>query len=131
MELQTRLRICIVDDNPRLRFGLKRLLSREEDMTVIAEAESVADARKVFESGKANMFVVDLSLGSESGFDLIRYLKQRDPAVCVVVLSWHNESAYRERSIELGAQAYVVKSESPVALIAKLRGVCKEPVHRS
>lgn len=125
MEVSTRLKICIVDDNARLRAGLRRLLAREDDMTVVAEAESIAEAREVAVRGDANMFIVDLGLGKDSGFDLIRLLRNHDPQICVVVLSWHNESAYRRRSVELGAHAYVVKSDPPTSLIATLRDVCE------
>lgn len=125
MEVSTRLKICIVDDNSRLRAGLGRLLAREEDMTVVAEAESIAEARDVARSGKANMFIVDLGLGKDSGFDLIRLLRNHDPELFVVVLSWHNESVYRRRAAELGAHAYVVKSDPPTSLIATLRDVCE------
>lgn len=123
MESRPRLNICLVDDNPRLREGLRRLLEREEDMDVVAEAATIADARAVFDGGKANMYVVDLGLGKDSGFDLIRQMKRRDPEICIVVLSWHNETAYRRRSIELGAHAYVVKSDPPTVLISTLRNV--------
>lgn len=128
MEFLRRLNICIVDDNPRLRAGLRRLFDREEDMEVVAEAATIAEARIVFDEGRANMYVVDLGLGKDSGFDLIRQLRHRDPEICIVVLSWHNESAYRTRSVELGAQAYVVKSDPPTALISTLRGVCRPQV---
>ncbi|NNF03502.1 MAG: response regulator transcription factor [Rhodothermales bacterium] len=124
MEVSTRLRICLVDDNPRLRAGLRRLLSKESDMTVVAEAGSIAEARDVMRRAVANMFVVDLGLGDESGFDLIRLLRNHDPRLPVVVLSWHSESVYRMRSLELGANAYVVKSDPPTALVATLREVC-------
>ena len=119
------MNICIVDDNPRLRAGLRRLLTRQPDMTVVAEAASIAEARDVFRSGEVNMFIVDLGLGKDSGFDLIRFLRNSDPDVCVVVLSWHNESAYRRKSVELGAHAYVVKSDPPTTLISTLRSVCE------
>lgn len=128
MEVSTRLKICIVDDNSRLRAGLRRLLTREEDMAVVAEAESLAEAQKVFERGGANVYIVDLGLGKDSGFDLIRYLRNRNPEVCVVVLSWHNESAYRCRSVELGAHAYVVKSDPPTTLISTIRDVCEQRI---
>lgn len=125
MEVSTRLRICIVDDNDRLRAGLRRLLAREQDMEVVAEAESIAEAREVFKRGVANLYVVDLGLGRDSGFDLIRFLRNSDPDICVVVLSWHNESAYRRKSVEMGAHAYVVKSDPPTTLISTLRSVGK------
>ena len=125
MEVSSHLRICIVDDNSRLRAGLRRLLDREEDMSVIAEAESIADALSVSEDGRSNMYIVDLGLGDDSGFDLIRQLRLRVPDACLVVLSWHNEAAYRRRAMELGAHAYVAKSDPPTSLISTLRDVCE------
>lgn len=131
MEFRPRLNICLVDDNPRLKEGLRRLIDREEDMEVVAEAATIAEARVVYEEGRANMYVVDLGLGKDSGFDLIRQLKHHDPEICIVVLSWHTETAYRRRSIELGAHAYVTKSDPPTVLISTLRGVCQSQVATS
>jgi DNA-binding NarL/FixJ family response regulator len=123
MDTTSPLRICIVDDNPKLRLGLRRLLEREPDMSVAGEADSIADAKSLAAGGEVDLYVVDLGLGKDSGFDLITWIREHAPEAGVVVLSWHNEYAYKRRSLELGAHAYVAKSDPPTTLVSTLRNV--------
>ena len=64
-------RILIVDDHPVVRLGIAQLISEEPDLTVTADAETSTDAMKKLSEGGLDMTIVDLSLGSGSGLELI------------------------------------------------------------
>lgn len=115
--------IFIVDDNATLRLGLRRLIERESDLEVIGEAESISETKHAIAEDLADCYIVDLGLGHDNGLDLIALIKSERPDTDVIVLSWHNEYVYRKRSIEAGADAYVVKSDSPTSLIDTIRSL--------
>ena len=67
--------------------------------------------------------MVDISLKSGSGLELIKQMKASHPDVAIVVLSMHDESLYAERALRSGASGYVVKRETPKKVIAAIRRV--------
>jgi DNA-binding NarL/FixJ family response regulator len=67
--------------------------------------------------------IIDLSLGGESGLDLIRRIGQQHPNVAMIVLSMHDEHVYAERSIRAGARGYVMKRESTKRVVDAIHRV--------
>lgn len=102
------LRILIVDDHPAMRQGIAMLLSRR-GFLVAGEAERKHDALALAASLQPDLAVVDLSLKSESGIDLITEL--RDMGIPSVVYSMHEEPHYVKRAFAAGARGYATKSE--------------------
>jgi DNA-binding NarL/FixJ family response regulator len=117
------LRVVVVDDHPIVRKGLVDLFGDERDMTVCGQAGTVADAMAVVASTRPDVVLVDLSLGSESGLDLVAGLAKAYPAVRTLVLSGHDERLYAERALRAGALGYIMKDESASGLLAAVRRV--------
>lgn len=116
------VRVLLVDDHPIVRYGFARLLGAEPDMLVCAEA---VDARTAFEAlaKEPDIAVVDITLGSESGIDLIKQLVERAPSVRVLVVSIHDELLYAERALRAGAAGYVMKHEATDKIVHAIRTV--------
>ena len=64
-------KVMIVDDHPIVREGIRRLIEKEPGLTVVAEAEDAHEALALIEETRPDILVLDLSLKSTSGFDLI------------------------------------------------------------
>ena len=116
-------RIVIVDDHPMVREGLKGRLSLEPDLEVCGEAEEVVSAVQLIEQAAPDLAVVDVSLGSGSGIDLIRRLRARDCQVPVLMLSMYEENLYADRALRAGAMGYVSKNASSKTIIDAVRHV--------
>jgi DNA-binding NarL/FixJ family response regulator len=116
------IRVLLVDDHPIVRYGFTRLLAAEADLVVCGEA---VDARAAIDgiAAKPDVVVVDISLGSTSGIDLIRELKVQLPAVHVLVVSMHDELLYAERALRAGASGYVMKHEAIDKIVRAIRVV--------
>jgi DNA-binding NtrC family response regulator len=84
MSLQS-VRVLLVDDDPRVRMTLARVLMRRGCQ--VAEADSVAGARGALDGAPFDVIVTDLGLGDGSGFDVIAHARRLDPRTPVVVLS--------------------------------------------
>lgn len=117
------IRVLVVDDHPIVRRGLVDLLAEAPDMTVCGQAGTVADAAKVAAATHPDVAVVDLTLGAESGLDLLALLATATPPVRVLVLSAHDESLYAERALKAGALGYVMKDRPATELLAAVRTV--------
>lgn len=131
MTTTRKARILIVDDHPLVRSGLRRLIEFEDDLEVAGEACDTSDALKMIEHVQPDVAVVDISLKNGSGIELIKQIKNRYPAVKVLVSSMHDESLYAERTLRAGALGYVNKEEPGNVMIDAIRQVLRGEIHLS
>lgn len=124
-------KVLLVEDHPTMREGLIRVIEREADLTVCGGAETIQQALEMIESSKPDIVVVDVSLGDQSGIELIKDIKVRHPRLPVLVHSMHDESMYAERSLRAGAKGYVSKKEPPQKLLRAIREVIRGEIFLS
>lgn len=115
--------IFIVDDHPMMREGLAQIISRESDLGVCGEAEDAAEAIEQIIKLKPSLAIVDITLRSGNGLELIKDLQIRAPSVPVLVISMHDESLYAERVLRAGGRGYIMKQEGGKKLMAAIRQV--------
>lgn len=116
-------RILIVDDHPMMRDGLRQLIANEPDLEVCAEADDAPTALEFAASAKPDIAVVDITLRSTNGLELIKDLKIRSPDTAVLALSMHDESLYAERVLRAGGRGYIMKQEGGKKIIEGIRRV--------
>jgi DNA-binding NarL/FixJ family response regulator len=116
-------RVFIVDDHPMMREGLAQLISQEQDLTVCGEAEDVAEALQKIGELKPDLALVDITLRSTNGLELIKDLRIRTPGTAVLVISMHDESLYAERVLRAGGRGYIMKQEGGKKLMTAIRHV--------
>ncbi|MDP2136485.1 MAG: response regulator transcription factor, partial [Candidatus Didemnitutus sp.] len=104
-----KIRIFLVDDHPLVREWLGQLLAGEQDFEVVGHAEEAITALAAMRDAPPDIAIVDLSLRTGSGLDLIKDLRAQMSAVKVIVLSMHEELAQVERALRAGAAGYVMK----------------------
>jgi DNA-binding NarL/FixJ family response regulator len=116
-------RILVVDDHPLVREWLTNLIDQTPDLTVCGEAGDAKAALEAISRTRPDLAIIDLSLGGESGIDLIRAIREQFPSVTMVVLSMHDERVYGERSIRAGARGYIMKRESSTKVVEAIQQV--------
>lgn len=131
MEKEWRKRIYIVDDHPIVRRGFTQLINQEGDFTVCGEAEDVQPALKGILDLKPDLVILDISLKSGSGIDLIKSVKDFLPDLPMLVVSMHDEFLYGERAIRAGAKGYLMKQEADEVIIRAIHHVLKGGVYLS
>ena len=100
-----RCRIVIVDDHPIVRKGLTELINGEPDMTVCGESDTAAGGLERIRVDRPDVAIVDLSLGMDSGLQLVKQLDASLPDVRVLILSMHEETLHAERALAAGRAA--------------------------
>ncbi|MFW6038905.1 MAG: response regulator [bacterium] len=124
-------RVLIVEDHPAMRRGLADTIRDEPDLTVCGEVGSSAEALHAIEQELPDVTLIDLSLGHESGLDLVKQLAAQHPECRMLVVSRHDEEIYAERSLQAGALGYVSK-EAPIdQVIEAIQRVARGRVHLS
>lgn len=111
-------RILLIDDHEVVREGLKKICRKQYDPVQFGEAGSSAAALAMVGEQKWDIAILDISLGSRSGLEVLKELRAIQPRMPVLVLSMHAESQYARRAIKAGAAGYVTK-DTPQAELAK------------
>ena len=124
-------RVLIIDDHSVLREGLAMVLNQEPDLQVCGEAADAPEAIQAVTALQPDAMIVDLSLTSGSGLELIKDIKAQHPDVPMLVLSLHDEELYAERVLRAGARGYIMKRASTAELLAALRKVLSGDVYLS
>jgi DNA-binding NarL/FixJ family response regulator len=124
-------RILVVDDHAILRDGLARVINRESDLAVCAEAEDAPQALEQAQKSKPDLALVDISLEGMNGIELTKALRSRYPNLFILVISMHKESLYAERALMAGANGYIMKREGGSRLLSAVRQVLKGQIYLS
>lgn len=126
-----RFRVLLVDDHPLVRRGIADVIAREDDLEVCGEAADVTEALSAVERTAPDLVLVDLTLKSGHGIELIEKIKAQDARIKTLVSSMHDETLFAERVLQAGAMGYLTKQESPETLIGAIRQVLRGEVYLS
>ena len=122
--------VMIVDDHPIIREGLTHLLNLHEELHVCCTAGSAEEALAEM-ACQPDMAIVDLSLHTNSGLDLVRTLRQQHPDLAILVLSMHDEALFAERALRAGANGYLMKLEATEHIMSAIHEVLAGNVYLS
>jgi DNA-binding NarL/FixJ family response regulator len=117
------IKVLLVDDHPLVREGLVNLISQQADLQICGEAGNEPQALELIRTIRPDVAIVDISLETGSGIELIKSIKAMFPTVTVLVLSMHDELLYAERALRAGARGYVMKREAAKKVIEAIRCV--------
>ncbi len=118
-----KIRVLLVDDHAVVREGYRRLIEMHDGIEVVAEAEDAVSGYQAFKSCDPDVVVVDISMPGRGGIDLIRQIRQRDPAARLLVFTMHASATYAQQAFRAGARGYVTKSSPPEVLVAAISSV--------
>ncbi len=123
--------ILLIDDHQIYRDGIKSFLETKGDIEVIGESWDVSSGLKLIVKEKPDVLVLDLSLGDESGINLLLELQKKKISQKTVVLTMHDGSSYLNRCLELGTLGYILKNESAQELCNAIYEVAKGKAYLS
>lgn len=124
-------RILIVDDHPAVREALASRITSQSDLTVCGEADNISDALRLVSEVQPDLVVVDISLKSGDGIDLIKRIKAHNDRIRMLVWSMHSESLYAIRALAAGAMGYVNKDQATDLMVDAIRRVLEGKVYLS
>lgn len=119
----TPIRILIADDHEVVRIGLASLLEAQEGITVVAQAESGAEAVRLTRRFRPDVVVMDIRMPGGSGIEACRTITTEMADIPVIMLTSHADSDALFDAIDAGASGYVLKRVGSGDLIEAVRTV--------
>ena len=120
------MKIVIVDDEPKIRNGLSRLLSSRPGFEVAGVFDNAAEALEQLSVCHADVIITDIKMPEISGLELIDRIREKDQETKIIILSGYSDFAFAQRAIELGVMRYLTKPTNARELIGILEGIQKE-----
>jgi DNA-binding NarL/FixJ family response regulator len=117
------INILLADDHKIFREGLKNLLEREEDISIIADTDQGAAAVELCLSLKPDIAILDISMPKMNGIEAARRVVAQGQGTRVIILSMHMDQEYVAEALRAGAQGVLAKTCSARELVAAVRQV--------
>lgn len=117
------IRLLLVDDEARVRQGLRMCMAGEPDFDVVGEAEEGGEAVSLAHELHPDVVVLDVRMRGVDGLEAARRLAISEPSAHVVILSLQDDSGTRKEAIASGASAFVGKQEGIARLFEVIRDV--------
>lgn len=116
------MKILVVDDHPLIREAVRHVLAQLDEAVEVFDADSCAVAtEQMLTHPDLDLVLLDLSLPGSSGLSALESLRERFPAVPVVVLSARDEPGVVVGALDAGAMGFIPKTSSNELMISALR----------
>ena len=117
------MKIMIVDDEPKIRRGMKTLLEEQDGFEVIGIYDNAMSSLSDMAEKQLNVLITDIKMPEYSGLDLIEKIREKDKNLYIIILSGYGSFKYAQRAIRSGVYRYLTKPTNPRELISVLREI--------
>jgi len=117
------IRILLADDHTVMRKGLRLLLERQPEFSIVGEA---ADGRQAVDQAAAtnpDVAVLDIAMPNLGGIEAAQRITAAQPGTAIVILSMHSDEGYVLRALKAGARGYLLKDSAEDDLIKAIKAV--------
>ena len=115
--------VAVIDDHPTTRLGVSAVLDGVSDIQIVGEADSGSKLWELLEEITPDILLLDISM---QGFDVlkaIRRLHQEHPGIRIIIVTFHDDEKYVQRTTQLGVEGYLIKEEPAAEYIKAIRTV--------
>jgi DNA-binding NarL/FixJ family response regulator len=118
-----KIKIVIADDYKIYRDGLKVGLSADDNIEIIGEADNGEDLMKVLESKAPDVILMDLKMPIMDGMEATKLVRQKYPAIKVLVITMYEDDKFIIHLMENGANGYLLKNAEPDEILKSIYAV--------
>jgi two-component system response regulator NreC len=126
---EEKIGVVLADDHAVVRGALKALLEGQEDLEVVGEAGSIAEAREIAAERKPRVLVLDVNLPDGLAVDAVPALRAEAPGTAIVLLTMERDLTLARRALDAGASGYLFKDSAHLELIEAVRDAAKGEQH--
>ncbi|WP_051685973.1 two-component system response regulator NarL [Rheinheimera texasensis] len=113
--------VMLVDDHPLLRKGLRQLLAFEDELQIVAEASSGAEAIVLANELDPDLIILDLNMQGMDGHQTLKKLRDDGVTSRIVMLTVSDSNEDVIKAISLGADGYLLKDSDPDELLEQIK----------
>jgi len=117
-------KVLVVDDDPDILKVVSAFLELEG--FEVYQAQSVSEAKKVFQKNTLDLIILDIMLPDESGFEWLKELKRVSPLISVLLLTAKSSLSDKVMGFELGADDYLSKPFEPLELVVRCKALLRK-----
>jgi len=121
--MNNQIRILLADDHTVMRSGLRLLLERQPNLTVVAEAADGKEAVALAAQEHPDVVIMDIAMPHMNGVEAARQIVSQSPDTAVAILSMHSDESYVIRSLKAGARAYLLKDSAEADLLEAIHAI--------
>jgi len=115
------IRVLVADDQSMVRAGFRMLLSREEDIEVVAEASNGLEAVDKAARFRPTVILMDIRMPELDGLEATRRILAADDTARILVLTTFDLDEYVYEALRIGASGFVLKDDPPEQLLGAIR----------
>jgi two-component system, NarL family, response regulator NreC len=115
--------ILLADDHKIMREGLKSLLSKEQGMEVVGEAENGRIAVKMARKLSPKIVIMDITMPELNGMDAARQILNECPGAKIITLSMHSDRRFVVEMFKAGVSGYLLKDSAFEELSRAIKAV--------
>ncbi len=125
MSPSDKIRILIVDDHSVVRMGVRGMIRRTHEITIVGEATNGLEAVKAYRELRPDVVLMDLRMPLQDGAEATREICRLDPAARILVLSTFDGDEDIHRALAAGAAGYLLKQDSGDDMVEAIRAVAR------
>lgn len=118
-----RIRLFLLDDHEIVRRGLRDLFESEDDLEVVGDCGSAAEAIRITPAVRPDVAILDARLPDGSGIDVCRAIRSKNPEIKAIILTSYDDDEALFAAIMAGASGYVLKQVRSADLVDTVRRV--------
>jgi len=118
-----KIRVLLADDHAIFRKGLREILDKESDMTVVGEAQDGVEAVSKAEELAPDVILMDLKMPRLDGIGATRLITERDPEARIIILTMYLEEEYVSEASKAGVRGYILKGADLETMLEAIRAV--------
>ncbi len=123
------IRVLVADDHKIVRVGIRHLLERETDITVVGEAKTGRQALQLTGQLTPDVVLMDVGMPDMNGIEATARIVAETPECTVLMLSMHSDRRFVAQSLKAGARGYLLKDCASDELVRAVRTVANNEVH--
>lgn len=124
-------RIFLADDHVMIREGLRLLIDRQKDLSVVGEAEDGRAVLKNVPKANPDIIIMDVEMPNLNGREATRQILELYPNISVIALSAHTDSRYISEMLKVGAKGYLLKHSASDELLQAIKLVSRGKTYLS
>ncbi len=125
---QEPIRVLLADDHAMFRQGIAEMLSTDESIEVIGEAENGESAVALTQEKRPDLVILDIEMPVMGAHEAMRRMLKIYPPPRILIVTMYDDPDLVRDFIDLGASAYIVKSASMQELLSAVHTTAESPI---